>query len=341
MPSKLTSMQALDGLLPKYEPSVANAFRVAMASWRDRTDVIAVKRALTNGDLEAAVKAMHLTPAALNPLLDAIERAYEAGGVSMAGTFPTFRSAAGARYNIAFNSRDPIAADWLQQNSAAFVSNITSRQNTAIQNALAAGRLAGDNPSVIALDIVGRIGLSGRREGGVIGLSVPQGVALSAAKIELASNDPTLLRNYLTRELRDKRFDRYVSAALEGNPIPEDIRTKMVVSYSNKLLKLRGDTIAVTETLPALHASQTEAVRQAIAAGAIRDGAAVKFWDDLGDNKVRHSHSKLGKGKPIPLDTPFVSELGNRMMFPGDKSLGAGAEDIVHCRCRQRIVIRY
>lgn len=341
MPSKLTSAQALDGLLQKLEPSIANAFRAAMAQWRARVDVTALRTALTNGDIAGAVDAMHLDPAALNPLLDTIQSAYNAGGSAMASTFPTFRNSGGAKFNVSFNQRDPIAADWLQKNSATLVSNITSAQRIAIQNTLVAGNSAGSSAASMALDIVGRLGQTGAREGGVIGLSVPQATALSAAQLELGSTDATLLNNYLTRALRDKRFDRYITAALDGTPIPPDIQTKMLVSYSNKLLLLRGATIATTETLPALHAAQSEAVRQAIALGAIKQEQVQKFWDDLGDNKTRHSHKTLGAGDAIPMDEAFVSELGNRMMYPGDRSLGAGAEDIVNCRCRQRIVITY
>lgn len=341
MPRKLSTTQALDGLLEKLEPAVANAFRLAMASWRRAVDVQALINALKANNLDAAASAMHLDPVALNPLLDAIENAYEVSGKSMSGMFPTFRSASGARYNISFNSRDPVAAEWLRDNSARLITDTTKFQRAAIRNALVIGRQTGSAPSTIALDIVGRVGTDGRRQGGVIGLSLPQTNALASAKSELLSTDAAQLRNYLNRQLRDKRFDRYVQAALEGSAIPADVQIKMIVGYSNKLLKLRGDVIAATETLPALHAAQDESVRQAVAARALKQEQVRAFWDDLADNKVRHSHAVLGKAPSIPFDGVFVSELGSRMKFPGDRSLGAELQDIIGCRCRKRIAITF
>jgi hypothetical protein len=44
--------------------------------------------------------------------------------------------------------------------------------------------------------------------------------------------------------------------------------------------------------------------------------------------------SKYGKGKGLPLEEPFESPTGAKLLFPGDSSLGAGAAEIVHCRCR-------
>jgi hypothetical protein len=41
-----------------------------------------------------------------------------------------------------------------------------------------------------------------------------------------------------------------------------------------------------------------------------------------------------GKGQGILFDEPFVSPSGDRLMFPGDRSLGASADETVQCRCR-------
>lgn len=328
-----TQSKVLNGLLDSFEPTVSNAFRAAMADWRNKVDLAALVRALQNGDMAAAVQAMHLDPAALNPFLDTLANAYKSSGIAMSSGYPTFITpTSGSRFTIAFNTRDPIAEAWLRQQSGRLITDITSRQQTAVQQALEAGLAQGDNPTTTALDIVGRVGTNGKRTGGIVGLSIPQAQYLKAAKLELASNDPALLGNYLTRALRDRRFDGFVDRALDGTPIPSDTRTKMLVAYSNRLLKLRGDTIARTETLPALHEGQTESVRQAIAKGAFKASQTRKTWEDAGDSRVRHSHEELD-GTTVAFNRPFVSTLGNRMMYPGDVSLGAGAEDIVNCRC--------
>lgn len=60
-------------------------------------------------------------------------------------------------------------------------------------------------------------------------------------------------------------------------------------------------------------------------------GMRYKTWKTFGDAHVRPSHNAVN-GKRIPIDQPFT--VGRyQMMFPLDDSLGAGAEEIVNCRC--------
>ena len=61
-----------------------------------------------------------------------------------------------------------------------------------------------------------------------------------------------------------------------------------------------------------------------------------KRWIAAKDARTRHSHGMLD-GKTVDIDEPFVSELGSRMMFPGDKD-GAVAADLYNCRCTMRTV---
>ena len=50
------------------------------------------------------------------------------------------------------------------------------------------------------------------------------------------------------------------------------------------------------------------------------------------DGRTRDSHADLN-GVEVGLDEAFDSPTGARMMHPGDTSLGAGAEDVINCRC--------
>ena len=59
-----------------------------------------------------------------------------------------------------------------------------------------------------------------------------------------------------------------------------------------------------------------------------------KRWIATKDFRTRHSHGMLD-GQTVPASEPFVSELGSRMMFPGDDS-GAKPADLYNCRCTMR-----
>jgi len=324
----------LSDLLDRMEPEVAKAWRKAMADWRSAVDMAAIVRAISNNDILGAISAMNLDPAALQVFLGALQNAYQRAGAATVAAYPKVTiPQSSAKMVIRFNGRDPVAEQFLRTKSAELVSNITTNQQEAIRKLLAAGLAAGDNPTAVALDLVGRIGQNGKRQGGVIGLTVPQADYLIAAKAELKSMDSGLLRNYLTRQLRDHRFDGFVLRAIEsGTKIPVDARTRMLVSYSNRLLKQRGDTIARTETLSTLHASQDEAVRQTLSASGIKTSAVTKTWRSAHDRKVRHTHTKLN-GQKVGYLKPFVSPSGAKLMYPGDRSLGAPAGEIINCRC--------
>jgi hypothetical protein len=323
---------ALVKLLAQYEPAVAAAFINAMNLWRNNIDLPALVKALSKNDLSGAIQALHLDPAALGPFLTELGNAFKASGSVTAKSFPAFRSQrTGARFYVGFNQYDGFAEQWLRFMSSRLITDLTRIQRDAVQVIIASGLRNKKSIEAIALDIVGRVA-QGDRQGGVIGLSVPQTDAMIAATTEVASMDPELLRNYLARKLRDSRFDSYVRSALEGSPIPDDVQVKMLVSYSNRLLRLRGLTIAQTEVLPALHAGQDEAVRQAIQAGGVSSDRVKRTWKDSRDARTRDTHRTMN-GQTVGYGEPFVSPSGARMMYPGDASLGAPPEERLRCRC--------
>lgn len=61
------------------------------------------------------------------------------------------------------------------------------------------------------------------------------------------------------------------------------------------------------------------------------EGYTKKVWETMQDEAVRQTHVEAD-GSEIDIDEPFLVG-GYEMMFPCDSSLGAGAEEIVNCRC--------
>lgn len=331
MARKPTQQQVIDDLLNRYDPIIAQAFRQAVEDVRGSADLQRLIAALAAGDLNAALNALHLEASAYGPLAEAIRQAYgEAGTASAAianGQTP-------AGVVIRFNIRNPRAETWLRDHSSQAVTRIVEDQRNAIRAALQAGMERGVNPRTAALDIVGRVNrATGKREGGIIGLTSTQEAAARAARDELASGDAALLRNYLTRERRDRRFDRSVASAIrEGRPVPAAIVASATDRYRARLLQLRGETIGRVEAMTALQHSKREAFQQAIDAGQINAADVRKAWRSAGDLRVRHTHRSLN-GDSVGFNEPFVSPSGARLLHPMDTSLGAGMSEIANCRC--------
>jgi len=91
------------------------------------------------------------------------------------------------------------------------------------------------------------------------------------------------------------------------------------------LSRKRSARIARTET----HSAATSAIYETMKFK--RVPVRTKTWWTANDNVVRPSHRDV-HGVTIPFDQAFTVG-GSLMMFPGDPSMGAGAEEIVNCRC--------
>lgn len=57
-----------------------------------------------------------------------------------------------------------------------------------------------------------------------------------------------------------------------------------------------------------------------------------KRWVATTDHRVRDDHLAMN-GVEVPQDSPFIMPNGDKLMFPGDISLGASAESVINCRC--------
>jgi hypothetical protein len=327
--------EVLEALEKAYGAQVANAFAEAIEALRTGAELRRLLEAVEEQNVDEVMSAIHEEPTVFGELLDKLEEAFKEGGKSAIRFLPSdLTDQHGARLVMRFDVRNPSAEAWLKESSSRLVTNITETQRDAIRVTLEAGMRRGAGPNTVALDIVGRINkATGQREGGIIGLTGQQAGYVEAARAELASGDPKLLGNYLDRKLRDRRFDKEVSQAIKDEkPVPADTALAMITSYQNRMLRLRGQTIGRTESLTALRSAKHEAYRQAVEKGV--DAQTIsRTWRSAEDDKVRHTHEILDGQTAEGLEVPFISPSGARMRFPGDTSLGAGADEIVACRC--------
>jgi hypothetical protein len=329
-----------DQLLDKYDTVLAEAFFQSIDAIKSSVTLRVVVERLERGDINGAINAIQVEREAFSALELALAEAYNAGGISLVENLPRLKDPEGNRVIFRFGVRNPEGEAWLRDHSSQLVTRITDDQKQGIRQALEEGLTAGRNPNSTALDVIGRINrVTGRREGGTIGLTSQQERFLSSARAELLSGDSALLRNYLTRQRRDKRFDSTaVKAIKEGKPIPADMASRMVGRYADRLLLLRGETLARTETMTALGTARENAMRQQIVNGKVAASDVQKIWRSAGDSRVRHTHRVLN-GKAVGIDGSFQSQSGAVLRYPGDPL--APTNEIVGCRCHLDYKVDY
>lgn len=329
-------MASIEELLDKHEPRIRDAFRAAIDEITNKAQIGQIVEALERGDINGAIEAIYLDNAAFSAFEAALSAAFEEGGAGTIDGLGRVRDPTGTRFVIRFNGRNLRAERILREFSSDLVTRIVQEQRDTIRSRLEDGMQRGDNPRTVALDITGRINrATGRREGGVVGLSGPQEQYVRRAREELESGD---FSAYLERQRRDKRFDRTVlKAAREGKPLTQAQIQKMVARYSDSLLKLRGETIGRTEALASLHRAQYEALQQLVDTGKVSANQIRRIWDATGDRRTRFSHA-LADGQSVGFSEAFEVG-GRRMMYPGDPQ--GGPENVINCRCAVKIRIDY
>jgi len=330
-------------LLDDTWPGVRSEFVAAMRQVQSQADMKALEAAIARGDVDAAFRALRFDAADLFRTDTAITAAMNAGGNYQMGAFQhaTRRAPIANRVVQSFGGRNERAERIALDLGSRLVTEVLDDTRVMIAQTIRAGLEAGAGPLRTALDIGGRV-VNGKRQGGLVGLHSRQAGYVQNMRGELT--DPDSMANYFTRTRRDKRFDGIVRRAMaDGKPVAQADIDRMAARYSDRLLALRGETIARTETLKALNAGRQEALDQLIENpnNDVQAGDVVRAWDSTGeDGKTRQSHLDADKQDPVPQGVPFIVG-GYQMMYPGDTSLGAPAGETVNCRCYSDIRIDF
>lgn len=209
---------------------------------------------------------------------------------------------------------------------------------------IVAGMEANRTPDQIARSLIGvRSKVTGKREGGVIGLNAQQVEFIIDAEAKLRSGDPALMREYFRLTTRDKRFDAAIRKAIEsGKALPSETTTRAIERLRDRNLLLRGKTIARDQSITALRAGRHEGFQQLLDDGKVQEDQIIRTWDATGDGRTRLSHMAMEGQKVVGMSLPFISPITGAMFaYPGDSSLGAPAVETVQCRCFENIRVRY
>jgi len=340
MLKRLSHAERFEQLISKFEPPIQLAFMEAVQDLRDGIALQSLVRALESYDIEGAISALNLDRAAYNPLVDAIRAAYQGGGKSTVDGMVALPEMGGGQAVIRFDGQAASAAAWLNEQGAKLVTNLNEDTRDAVRLTINQGLLAGRGAKSVALDIAGRIDpATGRRTGGIVGLSAPQAGYVASMRQRLVSGDPAELSKVLDMTRRDRRLDKYIRAAIASQtPINARTRDLMLSRYSDRLLELRATTIARTEGMAAFNQASVEAYRQAIGRGAVKANDLTKTWRSAGDRRTRDSH-RIMHGQAVAFDALFQAPSGVLMKFPHDPD--APPSETVNCRCRMDITVDY
>ena len=159
-----------------------------------------------------------------------------------------------------------------------------------------------------------------------IGLTPYQMNIVKGYRDELTNLDPAALE----RKLRDRRFDKTVKRAIETNtPLSADQIDAMVAAYHRRMLALRAETIARTESIRAT--SYGAVARAQDVLDTHPDLEVVKVWIATDDHRTRPTHRDLDKQEVTGMETPFRTSAGNLLRWPIDQE--GSADEVINCRC--------
>ena len=174
----------------------------------------------------------------------------------------------------------------------------------------------GLNPRDQARQFRESVGLTGRQENAVQNY---RRALESAAEGDSAA---------LSRQLRDRRFDRTVQrAARTGKPLTTSQINRMTSRYRQRYIKYRAEVIARTEALRSVHAGTEELYRQAIDAGHVQEQELQRTWISAADERTRVSHQNLN-GMIRGINETFPG-LAGELKYPGDPD--APASETIQC----------
>lgn len=265
---------------------------------------------------------------------------------------PVLQAPGGGSIVFRFDMTNPRAESKIRTEAASRVTGYVDEQIETARKVIADGFAAGRGPRDIATDIAGRINpVTGKREGGIIGLSEPQAGYVENMRSRLLSGDPDEMAKVLGRfdkdgkwiegtgqTLRDRRYDAKIKKAIRDvaagkeNPLTVEQVQEMTAKYSDRLLKRRAEDVSRTETAQGVMAARAEAIQQAMDRDSLTDEALTKEWRHLGGLRhARDTHLTMSGQKVTGLNTPFFLPDGSIMLHAHDPQ--GGAKNNVNCRC--------
>lgn len=308
MPSTLDSDERLRALIDRAEPRLRREFLAGILQLRAERSLDELADLIASGQLDEALAALD---AAASRFASAVSATFLAAGEDTA----RFLGDALDQL-ISFDTVNERAVRLLRNKRSAMIREISEDTRRAIFGALGDASARGLNPRAQAREFRDTLGLTARQQ---------QAVSNFRDALQRGS------RVALSRQLRDRRFDRTIETAIrEGRQLSAEQIDRMVDRYRDRMVAHRARVIARTEALRAVHEGSEEMYQQAFDEGDLIPENVQQVWLTARDARVRDTHSTMN-GQVRPVGVPFTSGAGNQLRFPGD--IDAPGSETIQCRC--------
>lgn len=306
----------LAGLLNKVEGTYKFAFDAFLRSATSPEAVARLADSLQKGDTEGAIKQVNEAVARFGTVVANTFNSTAADEVKhLYDQIDQIRPSTA----IGFDSTNPRAAELARQAQYEFVKNIQDQQRKAIRSALNEGLLEGK----------GALGMAQKIKDS-IGLTETQNQAVSNYR-KLLQGQNGGLSEALTRDIRDRRFDRALQSAMRnGKPLTAQQIDTMVDRYRDRYRRYRAEVIARTEAGRVVAEARNEALRQALEQAGFEQDDVERTWSAALDKRTRDTHGAMN-GQTVLGQAAFQSPGGSKLRYPHDPN--APASEVINCRC--------
>lgn len=341
MLKRLSARELLEQVAADWEPQIRLAWIEAINAITSRIVLKRIVERLERGDIAGAVRDLGIEEGVFARFENALVQAYNSGGLATVDSMPSLRDPNGNRVVFSWGVRNLPAEQAMRDHAARLVTGIVTEARDGIAAVLTENLARGQSPYDAGRTIAGRVNrVTGRREGGLIGLSRPQMETVARIERAMREGDTSYMRDYLTFANRDKRLDRVVMKAIrEGRALSPEEAERVTRLYANKALKYRGDTISILETHSALARSKRDAFQQQIDDGKLDADLVTKRWRRTVSREPRIEHLAMASQPAIPFGEKFTLPDGIQCDGPHDPSLPA--RHVVGCKCSLDISIDF
>jgi hypothetical protein len=333
MLKRLSARELLEQVAADFDPQVRLAWIEAIDRIRSNIVLKRIVERLERGDVAGVVADLGIEDGVFAKFEQSLLQAYHAGGIATVDSMPSLRDPSGNRVVFSWGVRNLPADQAMRDHAARLVTGIVTEAREGIRDVLVDNLSRGQSPYDAGRLIAGRVNrVTGRREGGLIGLSRPQMETVARIERAMREGDTAYMREYLGFANRDKRLDRTVMKAIrEGRALAPEEAERVTRLYSNKALKYRADTISILETHSALARSKRDAFQQQIDDGKLDADLVTKKWRRTVSREPRMEHLAMASQPAIPFNAKFILPDGIQCDGPHDPSLPV--RHVVGCKC--------